>query len=237
MLAQPNDTENQTTRLVTSVAQQLRVLLLQVARASELSAEVPPSQEQIAAMQRASQVGLQLVENYLLGLQYHDNQIELLLEPVSLSALLSEVAHELQYVAKNYHTEIELHIAGKYPPIMADRAALKAAVMSLGYGLVTNYVTGDKRGLVQLAAHRTPHGMVAGVYSDKPLSEDDLRRGRLLQGKASQPIKGLAPASGAGIFVADSLLQAMGASLRSSKFQKRYGLGATFTTSGQLQLI
>lgn len=234
---QLDSTYNKDARLLTSVAQQLRVLLLQVARASELAGESTPSTEQLLAMQRASQFGLQLVDHYLLGLKYHDKQIELLLEPVSLSALLHEVAHELTDVAHNYRSEIELHIAGKYPPVMADRAALKAALMSLGYGLVTNQASTNKRGYVQLAAHRTPHGMVAGIYSDTAISSEDLQRGRILQGHAGQPISAMLPSSGAGIFVADSLLQAMGTTLRGSKFQKRYGLGATFAVSGQLQLI
>lgn len=226
------------TRLLTSVAEQLRVLLLQVARASELAETSTPSPEQLRAMRQASQFGLTLVDHYLLGLQYHDQQVELLLEPVSLANLLSEVAHELYPMASQYHTDVELHIAGKYPPIIADRAALKAALVSLSHSIITSCTTTDTRRLVQLAAHRIPRGMVAGVYSDiSVLQTADLQRGRLLYGKAAQPITGIAPATSAGIFVADSLLQALGTSLRASKYQKRQGLGATFDLSGQLQLV
>lgn len=229
------DNEQQT-RLLASVAEQLRVLLLQVARTSELSESEPLSVEQLAELRRNSQIGLQLVDHYLLGLSYSSKQISLDLEPVSLSALLHEVAHELDKVAKNYTTKLQLHIDGKYPPVMADRAALKAAVASLGYGLITTSSSSTKQ-TVQLAVHRTPHGIVTGVYGDDVFTAQDIQRGRSLHGRAHQPLTSRTAASGAGIFVADSLFQAMGTSLRSSKFQKRYGLGATFQISGQTQLV
>lgn len=223
-------------RLLASVAEQLRVLLLQVARTSELSESAPLTTNQLAELRRSSEIGLRLVDHYLLGLSYSDKQIELALEPVSVSALLHEIAYELDKVAQSYGAELELHIDGKYPPVMADRVALKAAVASLGYGLLTSGNATGKR-IVQLAVHRTPHGIVTGVYGDDVFTADDMRRGRLLHGRAVQPLNNRTAASGAGIFVADSLFTAMGSNLRSSKFQKRYGLGATLQVSGQTQFV
>ncbi|MGB4759211.1 MAG: hypothetical protein WBP26_04070 [Candidatus Saccharimonadales bacterium] len=228
---------DQHARLLASVAEQLRVLLLQVARTSELSEYGDLTSEQLAHLKRNSQIGLQLVDHYLLGLSYSSKQIQLRLEPVSMSALLHEVAHELDKIAKNYATDLLLHVDGKYPPVMGDRSALKAAVASLGYGLISASDSVTTRRTVQLAVHRTPHGVVAGVYGEELLLSRDIHRGRMLYGMASQPLANHTAASGAGIFVADSLFQAMGTSLRSSKFQKRYGLGATFQISGQTQLV
>lgn len=236
-MALPEDTHMQSAKLLSSVAEQLRLLLLQVARASELALVEPPTVEQLQAMQRSSQIGLQLVEHYLLGLEYYEKQIELTLEPVSLSSLLHEVTHELSKVAASYNTELELYVGGKYPPVLADRAALKAALASLGYGIIVGGSEHGVRNQVQLAVHRTPRGIVAGVYGDMGIPAEALERGRKLYGKAQQPITGMAPASGAGIFVADTLLSAMGSGLRNSRFQKRLGLGATLQVSGQMQFV
>lgn len=224
-------------RLLTSVAEQLRLLLLQVARSSELlSSDAVPSEQQIADLRQGTQFGLKLVDHYLLGMQHYDGQLALQLEPVSISALLHEVAQELLPIAKSYDVELELAIAGKYAPVMADRALFKSALASLGYGFITKDFTAKKPS-VALGVHKTPKGLVSGIYADESLSSDDLQRGKLLYGKASQPLPAMTTASGAGIFVADSLLSAMGTNLRSSKFRGKYGLGATFSSSGQLSFL
>lgn len=229
---------NQELGLLSSVAEQLRLLLLQVARTSELAEERGLTDQQLANLRQSSQIGLSLVDHYLLGLKRRDDQTMLPLEPVSLSSLLNEIAHELTPIAKTYGSDLELNIAGKYPPIIANRQALKAALVSLGYGLITGQTaTQGSRQSIQLAAHRIPRGMVAGIYSDSVVSEKQLQIGRYLRGSASQPIIGLAPASSAGIFVADGLFSSMGSNLRGSKFQNRRGLAATFGLSDQLRLI
>jgi len=225
-------------QMLTAVAEQLRLLLLQVARGSELALE-HCEPELLRGLQDSSQIGLRLVDHYLLGLKFYDGQQEFLLEPVSLSALLSEAAHELYPLARRYGTNLDVHIAGKFPPVMAHREALKAALVSMGYGMIMGQIGGSdsRKPHLQLTVHRTPRGIVSGIYGDTLLNETDWRRGRRLQGKARQPITALAPAAGAGIFVSDTLFSAMGTTLRTSKFAGQRGLVGTFQVSQQLALV
>jgi hypothetical protein len=91
---------------------------------------------------------------------------------------------------------------------------------------------------LQLATHRSRYGIVAGLYSDTPqLSKTTLRRGRRLQRRSRQPMTSLSHTSGAGIFVADSILQAMQLRLGASRHHRLYGLGTVLPLNNQLQLI
>jgi len=79
---------------------------------------------------------------------------------------------------------------------------------------------------------------VAGMFANVDgLSADMFKRAHHLFGQARQPLTQLTPNSGAGVFVADSLLASMSARLRIAHHQKLSGLAATFATSSQLNLI
>jgi hypothetical protein len=58
-----------------------------------------------------------------------------------------------------------------------------------------------------------------------------------LCGKVRQPFTMLAGDSGAGLFVAEAILQAMEANLRVGKHSKNYGLATTLQPSQQLSLV
>ena len=225
-------------QLLLSVAEELKVPLLQIARQAELST-FSGAAEGLGQIQTTADMALRLIDNYVLGARLaleHEYMLEM--EPVSISSVLYDAGQQLNSIAKLYGVELELNLGGKYGPVMAHRAGLQSALVSLGHALIEALpAIGDKHRL-QLAAHRCRYGVVTGVYSDvEQLTTEALHQGRRLNGHARQPLATLTHTSGAGVFVADTILQAMDAELTVSRHHKLYGLGAVLKPNPQLQLI
>ena len=224
------------TQLLRSVAEQLKQPLGVIARQAELGQLTGDvALADLGAIRTHAAAALTLVESYLLGLQLLHEQQSLPLEPVSVSSLLVDTAHELHGFAKQFDATLELHIAGKYEPVMANAKGLKAALLSLGFALLEGYPH-DQRELT-LAVHRTPHGIVTGLYGNyEQLSTQGWRQALALHGNAPQPLVALA-GSGAGLFVANTILQAMDSRLRVGKHRNQQGLAATLQPSQQLSFV
>lgn len=225
-------------QLLLSLAEQLKLPLLQIARRAELSSL--GQSIDIAEIQTTADSALQLIDSFVLGIHLAEsNQETLALEPVSVSSVLYDTAAQLQGIAKFYGVQLELNIAGKFGPVSANRQALQAALTSLGMSLIEALPALDSPRLtLQLATHRCRYGIVAGLYSDaEALTVESLRRGQALMGKSRQPLVGVSPSSGAGIFVADALLNAMQLRLQTTRHHRLYGLGAVLKPNNQLQLV
>lgn len=225
-------------RLLRSVAEQLTLPLSAIARQAELG-ELTGNRElvDLAAIHTHATAALTLVESYLLGLQLMHEQAALALEPVSISSTLVDIAHQLEDFAKQYGAFLELEVAGKYEPVMAHRQGLVSALLALGYTLLESG-SSQKPVRLTLAVHRTPHGIVTGLYGEyEHLKTSEWRRALKLQGQARQPFGALCQGSGAGLFVADTILQAMATRLRVGKHHNQYGLATTLQPSQQLQFV
>lgn len=229
-------------QLLMSVAEQIKLPLLQIARQAELArlgdGAAPTT---LAHIQSTADSALSLLDNYVLAIRLNleAQSSSLGLEPVSVSSLLYDVGHQLSQYAKSYGVNLELHIAGRYGPVMAHRAGLEAALVSLGLSLIEALPAQESPQLkLQLATHRCRYGVVAGIYSDaERLSGEALRHGQRLHGHSRQPLLNLSHTAGAGVFVADSLLKAMNLELKVSRHHRLFGLGAVLQPNHQLQLV
>src|SRR5262249_31568816 len=138
------------------------------ARQAELSQlRAGPDLSVASDMHTQAAAALQLVDSYLLGLELVREQTELQLEPVSVSSMLVDAAHILERFARQYGVGVELHIAGRYEPVMANSRGLRAALASLGFALAESIGAQEQRSgprVLTLAAHRTAHGVTAGMY-------------------------------------------------------------------------
>lgn len=224
-------------QLLLSVAEQLKLPLLQIARQAEygqLSGE-----GDLAGIQATADNALRLLDSYALGVRMSLEHQPLITEPVSIASVLYDTGQQLRTLAKRYGVDLELNIAGKFVPVMAHRDGLQAALVSLGSALIEALPGLDSPQLkLQLATHRCRYGIVAGVYADtNQLSNEILQRGRALQGRARQPLSSLTYMSGAGIFVADAILEAMRLKLSVSRHHHLYGLGTVLQPTNQLQLV
>lgn len=243
-------------QLLLAVAEQLKVPFLQISHRAELAAfgrqhiagEVLLSEgrdslvlsEDLREIQTTAEMAVRLLDNYLLGARLAlEEQYRLHMEPVSVASVLYDTGQQLDAMAKLYGVELELSLGGKFGPVMAHRAALQSALVSLGYSLIEALPSiEDKKLRLQLAAHRCRYGIVAGMYSDtEQLSAEALRQGRRLHGHTRQPVSTLSPSSGAGIFVADAILQAMDSELKVSRHHRLFGLGMVLRPNHQLQLV
>jgi hypothetical protein len=223
--------------LLTSVAEQLKFPLASISRQAELGRLTGDiTLVDTASIQAHADAALTLVDSYLLGLQLLHDQQTLLLEPVSVSSTLVDIAHELDGFARHYDMKLELHIAGKYEPVMAHPRGLRAALISLGYALLESYPL--EGASIRLAVHRTPHGIVTGVYGDyEQLKAKQWRQALALKGKAIQPFTALVGGSSAGLFVAEAILRAMETHLRVGKHLNQKGLATTLQPSQQLHFV
>ena len=237
-------------RLFIALAEELKLPLQYIARQAELGnleRQGVKNADCLQGIQTSADMTLQLLDSYLLSLRLSIEPaggLGLALEPVSVAAVLHDTAAQLRAVAKQYGVSVDLHVQGRYEPVLANRQALQAALISLGYALIealpaaTGARSGQAAPRVQLATHRTKQGIVAGIYGDfEALTPRGLTRARQLQGLARQPLVEVLAGSGAGVFVADSLLAAMSSRLRVGRFHKTPGFAVTLAASEQLQLV
>lgn len=234
-MAQAFDNASQD-RLLRALAEQLKMPLIQIARQAELSS-LTGDISSLKSIEYTADMALRLVDSYLLSVQLQALPT-LELEPVSLSAILQDTAHRLNHLAKQNDCDLTVHLSGKYEPVMAHRPSLEAAYSVLGYAFIEAIPPRSNKHQVLLAAHKSHNGIVGGIFADQPgLNADMYRRARALYGNARQSLPSATPASGASIFVADSLFQTMASGLRLSRHHNLPGLAATFLPSHQLQLV
>lgn len=227
------------TRLLLSVAEQLKMPLTSIARHAELTTVNASAALDSTLIHAQATAALTLVDSYLLGIELLAAQQTLQLEPVSISSVLTDTAHQLDRYAKQYGVHLEVALAGRYEPVMAHHVGLKAALTSLGYALIEARAASDEKGprRVILAGHRTPHGIATGMYGVNGVDGVALRKALALYGNAQQPLTSLLGSSGAGVFVADALAQAMTSRLRAGRHGRQAGLAMTLLPSQQLQFI
>jgi hypothetical protein len=225
-------------QLLLGVAEELKLPLLQIARNAELS--MLNGSDNLNIIQATAETALHLLDNYVLGVRLALEPQQFPLESVSVSSVLYDASHQLDVYAKSYGVGLELNIAGKYGPVLANRQGLQAALVSIGAALIEALpaLQGPSQLKLQLATHRSRYGVIAGVYADtKQVSNEALQRGRSLQGKSRQPLLNLSQTTGAGIFVADTILQAMDLHLMTSRHHRLHGLGTVLQPNHQLQLV
>lgn len=227
-------------QLLLSIAEQMKQPLLQIARQAELAQLSDASPLQLSAIQGTADMALQLLDNYLFGARLAlENDYRLQLEPVSISSVLYDSAQQLDGMAKRYGVELELQLGGKFGPVMANGKALQSAFVSLGYALIEALPSlQDNRLRLQFAAHRCRYGIAAGVYSEaEQLTNEALRQGQKLHGHSRQPLATMTHTSGAGVFVAEAILQAMDNRLKPTRYNGLHGLGTILKANPQLQLV
>ncbi|MEK7059367.1 MAG: hypothetical protein AAB971_01270 [Patescibacteria group bacterium] len=223
--------------LLLSVAEELKLPLLQIARKAEQ--QELTGESDLSTIRATADSALRLLDNYVLGVRLALEPEPLAVESVSVSSILYDAGQELSAMAKNYGVELELSIAGRYAPVLAHRQGLQAALVSLGAALIEALpAQGSPQLKLQLATHRSRYGIVAGLYAEtKQLSNEALQKGRQLRRQSRQPLMNLSHTSGAGVFVADTILNAMNLHLTASRHHRLYGIGTVLQPNHQLHLV
>jgi hypothetical protein len=230
----------QNEQLFLSLAEQMKVPLMHISRQAEAGQLLGNSSKVLADVHIQADMALRLIDGYMLSMRLHAERTLLPKDDtVTVSSMLYDAAQNLHPIAKLYGVEIEVITAGKYGPVAAHGYSVQTALTSLGYALIEALPATNARQLrLKLVAHRCRYGIATGIYTDSDIvTVEALRRGRELQGRARQPMPSLTHTSGAGVFVADAILQALGKRLRVSHYQKQCGLGTVLQINPQLQLV
>ncbi len=239
-LAQQRQALIQSEQLFLSLAEQMKLPLLQILKQAELGALLGTASDQLSQVQTNADVALKLIDGYLLSMRLAaEESYAIEQESVSLSSVLYDTAQQLHPIAELYGVKLELSLDGKYGPVTAHRQGLQSALVTLGYALIEALpATNSPQMKLELAAHRCRYGIVAGLYADVDrLTAEALRQGRRLFGDTRQPLPALSHCGGAGVFVADAILNAIGARLKVSHHNRRSGLGTVLQANPQLLLI
>lgn len=226
----------QTDPMFASLAEQVKLPLVQIRHAVELLGQ--DAGQAAKLIDTTALATLRLIDGYLLSVRLQQEG-QLQLEPVSVSSLLYDTAEQLKDYAALHHCDIDLVIGGRYEPVMAERRALQAALLALGYGFVgASAATARKRQTLKLVVRRRGGGLSAGVYGrDMIIPKGLLKQARQLQGHRHQALPDFASDSGAGVLIADRLLAQLGSTMQPAKMQGSYGLAALLTPSRQLSLV
>jgi len=161
----------QSEQLFLSLAEQMKLPLLQILKQAELGAMLGTSQDQLSQVRVNADVALKLVDGYLLSMRLAaEEAYSIEQESVSISSLLYDTAHQLHPIAELYGVKLELSLDGEYGPVTAHRHGLQSALVTLGYALIEALpATNAPQLKLELAAHRCRYGIVAGLYADVDL--------------------------------------------------------------------
>jgi hypothetical protein len=192
------------------------------------------------SMRLSAEGGLHLIEAYRLALRAHEHDHSHM-EPVSVGAIMQEIAHQLTPYANQYATDLIVDIQGKLTPVLAHKPSLTTALECLSTSMIRAQAaaSNQKRYQLVLGAHRSPENVIAaGVFSNvRGLSDKTLRTAHSLVGKAYQPLPNVPAGAVSGVLIADMLCASMWQPLRASAHRKMGGLDTFVPISRQMQFV
>ncbi len=237
------DDSQSTDNVYLNLAEQLKMPFVQIAYAAELLSGAYGDSSETERLRRTialcSQNALHLIDGYLLSVELQ-RRGQLELEPVSISSVLYDAAHDLQSYADAFGCELRLEIGGKYEPVMAHQGAVRSALVALGYSFIdaTSDPEVSRKPVVSMMVRRNPAGIGTGVFAKNPqLHSDLLERAHALKGRVHQPLSNFDSGNASGVFIADELFNRLQTTMKVSRNFGLYGLAATFLPSRQLSLV
>lgn len=219
-------------KLFTALAEQLKTPLLQIARLSEA-----PAKATLPKISVISEHALRLVDAYSQAAS--QAQAKLLFEPINSGSVLYDVAHTLSAFAQQNNYELRVETRAKSLPIMAHRATLNSILTMLGTSLIEASIDQENTDrYILMGTHRSAKGTIVGAFSSQiNLSQKALILTRQLHGRAPQAAPLLGQAGAAGLVIADKLSEQLSAPLRAYRHGSLSGIGSLLQPSRQLQLV
>lgn len=163
------------------------------------------------ATERMSRLVEGFTQAYRLGTD-DGRQLSLIgLEPVNITSVSEEVAHELEPLARQLDQTITLDIRTRSNLAVANRQLLTSVMVNLMDNALKHNQPGS-----QVVVHIAQHGdfLRTGVQDNGvSVTRRDLQRLRGRFGKELQPLTGRSHSSGLGLYIAAQLTRAMGGNL------------------------
>lgn len=227
-------------RLFLSLSERLSELFLQITRLSESIPLDDPARAQdiLGTMRTLSESAMLLTQSYTVDARLRSRLIHPEVQAITASSLLHEMATTLRPLAIAYGVTLTVDEPTNSVPILGDPVILHAALTSLVQVFVLAASEQGGGETLRISAHRSRHGLVAGVYMESSeLTTDAFRRAKRLYGSVSEPMGKLVHGPATGVFVADSLLHMVSAKLHVARYQHWTGLATTLPICHQLQLV
>lgn len=217
-------------RLLLALAEQLKTPLVRIAQLSEVRGQ--EESETVAALSRHA---LHSIDALLFAQQ----QMVFELEPVSVGAVLYDVAHDLSVATRGQDVHIEIDQRGRALPVMAHAMGLRTILHLVGDVLLQSRdIEGGRPQRIVLGCHRTGDKLVVGTFgTGDTLTRSSLALARKLYGRASQVAPAIGLSGGASLVIADTLAMQLQSMLAVYQHASLRGLGVALTPSKQLQLV
>lgn len=163
------------------------------------------------------------------------NQEQLDLEPVNISEVIDQILHKIY--SDNSYKNIMFESKSKFnKPVLANRLSITKSLESMVYSVVD--ANTEIKKLINIEISRRSDRVNLGVYSDNfYIDAGLLRQFRSNLNKTTRPVSNFSPFLSTNLFIADTLLSAMGTSLNTSINNKKRGLSVNLSLSHQLELI
>lgn len=155
-------------------------------------------------------------------------------EPIHISSLLEDVAHELSPLSNALDQTIQIHAAKSNPVAIANYSLLRTVLLGLCDNALTHNASGRP---IELRARRVGEQVITGVRDYGPLT-NNLAGFRRQVGKTPLPLSGRPRSSGLGLMIAQQFAEHMNGRLQ---LRRHHDEGVTFSlllpASQQLSLL
>ncbi len=213
-------------QLLVNIVEHLKLPLINISLKSENA--------NITDIKSLADSSIRLIDGYVLGLNTDQHQLDF--EPVSVSEVLNDTAHNLSKIAKMYNCNLNLKIEGKFVPVMSSRAEMESALTLIGQTIIESNIAENAE--VFINAYKSQDRIVAGIFTPNlGITKNSLRKAIISAGRVRQGLPNFSYNSVAGIYAADLLLSRLASKLQVLRHNNLSGLAANFTPSQQLSLI
>lgn len=227
------DGSPQIDRVMLALAEQLKTPLVRIAQLSEAERNEHDEAAMITALSRQA---LQSIDTLIFAQQ----QMMFELEPVSIGAVLYDVAHDLSVATRGQNVQVTIDQRGRDMPVMAHAAGLRAALRMTSDVILQLQDSNEQeqpRHIV-LGHHRASEGLVVGSFGASTLlTSSSLTTARTLYGRAAQAAPMIGLAGGASLAIADKLAAQLQSVLAVYRHNSVRGLGLRLLLSKQLRLV
>ncbi len=212
------------------LASELRLPLTVAAHSIQL-ARIAGDISLVGDAEKALLHGMDIVEEFVATSTLLADQLMLELEPYTVGAVLEDVAHKIEPMAKTYGVDLIIHAPRTKQPATLHRIWTVALLSNIA----AVFVHMPLRSLT-LGAHRTDRGARAGVFADGVSAAEVLRQARVLVGSSNQPVRS-SSAGAANLIIADRIGKALSLPISSSIHGGQSGIAVSLPWSRQLSLV
>jgi len=213
-------------QLLVNIVEHLKLPLTNISLKSEYS--------NLPEIKSLADNSIRLIDGFVLGMNLSQNELNL--EPVSVSEIMSDAAHNLSKTAKMYNCNLRLKIEGKFAPVMGRKEEMESALTLIGQTVIESNLSKDKEIIIN--AYKSRDKIIAGVFtSELKITNESLKKAIASAGLVRQGLPDFSYGPVAGIYAADILLTKLASKLQIFRHNNLSGLAGNFVQSKQLSLI